>query len=424
MSSFDCKSFSFTESRIEEVVALVRSRRIEAGADGRRKWRDEGCPHGLYLRVGRQGAAFYRVAKVAGKKLEQRIGDATAMSLKKAREAALKLAGGDQSAAAAPIRIRSDGPTVDEVWNRYIEAASTGEFVAGRRQTAASTLTSYGFLYRPHIKPKYGNRSLHALAADVHALHRKLRGTPVAANRLLQVCSNLFVFAARNGLWNKPNPTLDPITGRTIRKHHVKSRSRYLTTAEAARVLEYAATERNPWRDFWRVMILTGIRVSNVREMKWSQLDLRAAGATWAIPLTKNGQPHESPLSIDAAEILRERLRLVPKGKGVRKGLPESEWVFPMRGDPSKCISDVDHAWARVRKAADIKDVRVHDLRRTAASWATQAGAPITAVGQYIGDKSVNATAVYARSNTAQARQVSEIVAERLREAAGGATNA
>jgi integrase len=164
-------------------------------------------------------------------------------------------------------------------------------------------------------------------------------------------------------------------------------------------------------------MILTGIRVSNVREMRWAQLDLRDSGATWAIPTTKSGQPHESPLSPMAVEILRARLERAPKGTGKNKNSPASEWVFPMGEDHTRCIVDTDHAWNRVRDGAGIKDVRQHDLRRTAGSWATQAGAPLTAVGQFIGDRSINATAVYARSDTTQARQVGALVEARVREA-------
>lgn len=413
----DEKSFSFTEARIEEAIRLVTAGKVQTDAEGRRLWRDEGCPHGLYLRASASVGTYYRIHKIKGKKIKKRIGDALTMRVSKAREAALKLAGGDETAAAKPVRVRTDGATVDEVWQRYIEAASSGEFIAGRKRTAASTLTSYGFLYNPHIKPKYGKKSMHALAADVQALHKALRDKPVIANRLLQVVSNMFVFAARNGLWDKPNPTLDPITGRTIRKHHVAARARFLTTAEAARVLAFAATEPDPWCDFWRLMILTGIRVSNVREMRWAQLDLRDTGATWAIPTTKSGQPHESPLSSMAVEILRARLVRAPKGTGKNKNSPASEWVFPMGEDHTRCIVDTDHAWNRVREGAGIKDVRQHDLRRTAGSWATQAGAPLTAVGQFIGDKSINATAVYARSDTAQARQVGALVEARVREA-------
>jgi integrase len=255
------------------------------------------------------------------------------------------------------------------------------------------------------------------LAKDVHAIHKRMHSKPVAANRLLQVVSNLFVHAARSGYWDKPNPTLDPITGRTIRKYPVASRSRWFTTAEAARILAYAATETDPWRDFWPLLILTGVRVSNLREMKWAQLDLRDSDATWSIPITKNQEPHVVALSPEAVAILHRRLDAAPKSGNGRHLRPSSPWVFPMKEDTTRCISDCDHAWARVKEHAPLDDARIHDLRRTAASWATQAGAPQAAVGMFIGDKSANATAVYARADTASKAVTAKLVAERMAEA-------
>lgn len=413
------RSFRFTENTIEHAMRMVRDGLADTTKIGRRIWRDEGSPHGLHLYVGRRGATFYRVAKVAGRKVETRIGDATAMRVTIARDKARQLAAGVAEAAAAPIRVRTDGPTVDQAWAAYIADAESGAFVAGRAPAKASTLKSYRELYDPHIKPKYGRKSLYALARDVHKLHAGLRQKPVTGNRLLQVVSNLFVHAARTGNWDKPNPTLDPITGRTIRKHPVQSRSRWLTTAEAARVMAYAANEPDPWSDFWPLLLLTGVRVSNLREMRWAHLDLRERDSTWSIPMTKNGDPHLVALSDQAVAILRARLTRVPKTEANKKqpAKPLSPWVFPMKEDPKRCIADVDHAWDRVRENAPLEGVRIHDLRRTGASWATQAGAPLPAVGRFIGDKSINATAVYARADTAGARTVADIIDRRLREA-------
>jgi integrase len=420
MGLYDGRSFPFTEARIEEAIRLVRDGQAGGSSDGRRRWRDEGSSHGLHLRIGRQGAAFYRIAKVGGRKVETRIGDATAIPLTKARQAALRLAAGDKAAAAAPVRVRTDGITVGQAWKAYIEDATSGAFVAGRRPTALSTIASYEGLYNPHLKKKYAHKSLHALAKDVHAIHRAMRSTPVAANRLLQVVSNLFVHAARAGDWGKPNPTLDPITGRTIRKYHVKPRERWYTTDEASRIFQFAATEQDPWCDFWPLLLLTGVRKSNLMQMRWEQLDLRDADALWAIPITKNQEPHVVPLSSEAVRILRNRKGRVLMGVGKCVGIPASPWVFPMKDAAERCIADCDNAWVRVRGATGVTNARIHDIRRTAGSWATQAGAPSPSVGKFIGDKSANATAVYARSDVAGARTVAEMVEKRLREASGG----
>lgn len=407
------RAFPFTESRIEDAIRLVAAGTVQTKADGRRYWRDEGSPHGLIVLVGARAATYYRLHKQAGKKIFTRIGDATAMRVSKAREAALKLAGGDATAAAKPMRVRTDGLTISQAWKAYIADVESGDFIAGRKPTAASTIASYKILFDAHVGRPFGTKSLHYLAKNVPELHRKLKDKPATANRLVQVIRNLFMHAARTGKWDQPNPTLDPVTCRGIKKYTVPSRERHLTTAEAARVLAFAATEPQPWKDFWRLLILTGVRASTLREMKWAHLDLRATDSSWAVPTTKNGDPQLVPLTETAAAILRERLSAAPK----HKGKPASVWVFPMRDDPKACISDLDHAWNRVKENAQLDGVRIHDLRRTAGSWATQGGAPLPAVGKLLGHRSHNSTAVYARADTKAARAAAEIVEARLQEA-------
>jgi integrase len=409
------RAFPFTEARVEEAMRLVAAGKVQTKADGRRYWRDAGSHHGLMVLVGARGATYYRLHKRAGKKVFTRIGDATAMRVSKAREAALKLAGGDATAAAKPIRVRTDGVTIAEAWKSYIADTRSGTYIAGRKRTSEATIVSYEELFKPHVGDKFGGKSLHYLAKNVLTLQRGLSEKPATANRLMQVIRNLFVHAARNGNWDGPNPTIDAVTGRGVRKYTVPSRSRHLTTAEAARVLKFAATEPEPWCDFWRLLILTGVRASTLREMTWAQLDVRQAESTWAIPTTKNGDPQLLPLTDTATAILRQRLESAPKVKGK----PKSPWVFPMRDDATKCIADLDHAWARVKEGAPLEGVRIHDLRRTAGSWATQGGAPLTAVGKLLGHRSHNSTAVYARADTKAARDAAQIVEDRLREAEG-----
>ena len=407
------RAFPFTEARVEDAIRLVASGKVQTKADGRRYWRDAGSPHGLILLAGARGGSYYRLHKQAGKKIFTRIGDATAMRVTKAREAALKLAGGDTTAAAKPIRVRTDGMTIAEAWKAYIADVESGEFIAGRKPTAASTVASYKILFNAHVGRQHGKKSLHHLARMVPELHRKLKDKPVTANRLVQVVRNLFTHAARTGNWDRPNPTIDQVTGRGLKKYTVASRSRHLTTTEAARVLAFAAGEPQPWRDFWRLLILTGVRASTLREMKWAHLDLRKADSIWAVPTTKNGDPLEVPLVETAARILSERLAAAP----MHKGKPASVWVFPMRDDPKRCISDLDHAWNRVLEHAPLDGVRIHDLRRTAGSWATQGGAPLPNVGKLLGHRSHNSTAVYARADTKGARAAAEIIEARLLEA-------
>jgi integrase len=419
MGDVTATAFPFTEARIETAMRAVQRGEVPVDHTGRRWYRDEGNTHGLRLLVSSRGAVYYRVHKSKGKLHRVRIGDATTLPLTKARQIALKLAAGQRDAAPPPARVRTDGITIAEAWAAYIADVRSGDFVAGRKPTAASTAASYDSLFTTHVGKPYGKKSLHFLASKVPELHRTLRDKAVTANRLLQVIRNLFTHAARAGHWDRPNPTIDTVTGRGLKKYTVASRERHLTTAEAARVLAFAATEPQPWKDFWRLLILTGVRASTLREMKWAHLDLRDE-STWAVPTTKNGDPQLVPITGTAADILRERLAEAPKCVDKKRGeIPESEWVFPMRDDPTRCISDLDHAWKRVTDNAPLDGVRIHDLRRTAGSWATQGGAPLPAVGKMLGHRSHNSTAVYARADIGAARKAAEIVEARLREARG-----
>jgi integrase len=422
----DQTAFPFTEARVEEAIRLVQTGKVATKKDGRRKWRDSGSRHGLIVIVGAKSATYYRLTKERGRKVYTRIGDATAMRVTKAREIALQRAGGNPDAAPQPMRVRTDGVTVEQAWNKYMADAKSGAWYPGRKPTSAATIKSYEELWRPHLQKQFGRKTLHALAKAIPQLHRKMSDRPATANRLLQVVRNLFGHARHAGDWSGADPTIDTQTGKSvIKRYSIASRARYLLSHEAARLLEHAAGECEPWNDFWKLLVLTGVRVSTLREMRWKHLDLRDDGnAIWAIPTTKNGDPHIVPLEPAAVQTLRARLGRAPKAEVVGDAKkrhspePESEWVFPMKRDSSRCIADVDHAIQRARVAIGLVEgadrIRIHDLRRTAGSWSTQHGVPMPSVGKLLGHRSQNSTAVYARSDVAGARQAARVVADIL----------
>ena len=55
--------------------------------------------------------------------------------------------------------------------------------------------------------------------------------------------------------------------------------------------------------------------------------------------------------------------------------------------------------WKRILDKAGIKDLRLHDLRRTLGSWQAATGANTYMIGHSLGHKSPQSTAVYARLN-------------------------
>ncbi len=75
--------------------------------------------------------------------------------------------------------------------------------------------------------------------------------------------------------------------------------------------------------------------------------------------------------------------------------LSKSPYVFPGEG---KCghLVEPKAGWERVLKKAGLENLRIHDLRRTLASWQAKTGASLLIVGKTLGHRSPQATAVYA----------------------------
>ena len=72
------------------------------------------------------------------------------------------------------------------------------------------------------------------------------------------------------------------------------------------------------------------------------------------------------------------------------------EWVFPGAGATGHLASP-KRAWKRVLDRAKIRDLRIHDLRRTLGSYQARTGASLVIIGKSLNHKSAQSTSVYAR---------------------------
>jgi hypothetical protein len=62
-------------------------------------------------------------------------------------------------------------------------------------------------------------------------------------------------------------------------------------------------------------------------------------------------------------------------------------------------------AWNRIRERAGLKDVRIHDLRRTLGSWQAAGGTSLPIIGKGLGHRSLASTGVYTRLNLDPVRE-------------------
>jgi len=236
--------------------------------------------------------------------------------------------------------------------------------------------------YRIHLK-QWDKRKISSIhKADVEVLHAKIGKTSgqYAANRVLSQLSIMFNKAISWG-WEGSNPA----TG--IKKFREISRERFLQGEELPRFFKALQEERNRvLADFFMISLLTGARKANLLAMKWE--DISIDQATWRIPETKNGSSLLVPLSPEAIAILTERFKHKQNG-----------WVFPSSTSKSGHLKEPKSAWKRILERAQLKDVRIHDLRRTLGSWQAATGANSYVIGKSLGHKTQQATAIYARLN-------------------------
>jgi integrase len=73
-------------------------------------------------------------------------------------------------------------------------------------------------------------------------------------------------------------------------------------------------------------------------------------------------------------------------------------------------VTDLQKPWRRIRTAAGLDDVRIHDLRHTYASLAAAAGHSLPVIGKLLGHTQAQTTARYAHLADAVTRNASDEV--------------
>jgi integrase len=233
---------------------------------------------------------------------------------------------------------------------------------------------------------------------DVEDLHQKM-GTEngiYQANRVLAKISSIYNKAIEWG-----HKLENPIIG--IKKFKETTRDRFLQKDEITALLKALKDEQNTIiRDYILISLLTGARKSNVCSMKWSQIDFYTK--IWRIPESKNGETLNIPITDKVIEILKLR-----KQDNMVLGFENSEYVFPGNGATGHLV-EPKKAWKNILNRAGIKDLRLHDLRRTFGSWQAITGTSMQIIGKSLGHKSSSATEIYARLSMDPVRESVEKV--------------
>jgi integrase len=330
---------------------------LDAGQNDRIVFDDDVPGFGLRIRkAGSRVWVFqYKVARTTRRIV---IGKASAIKPSRAREIAAEY----------HARVCQGGDPVTEKRVQVQRAAYTFSILAQRY------LEQREAKLRPHsfaaVKRHLINLAspLHSLpidgidlrtVADLLSRIEKATGL-VNTNRCRSTLSALFTWAMREGL-----VSTNPVANTNRREE--RSRDHVLTNGELACVLSASHSwDNGPYGSIIGLLTLTGQRRDEIGALRWSEVDFVRRVISLPGERTKNGRPHEIPMSPSVLSILSCLRRQHPSGLE-----PSGGYVFGRRPFG---------AWSRDKRRLDaqlgdkVRPWRLHDLRRSAATGMADIG--------------------------------------------------
>lgn len=260
-------------------------------------------------------------------------------------------------------------------------------------------------VFRKDILPAIGSKRIESVTKqDVTALlDRVQKRAPVVARQVRAHLSSFYGWA----LPRLPNGAINPVLG-AVKIPAPAARERELTEEELRALWSVLGTERAPWKDAIRLMILSGQRREEVLGADWREIDL--AKATWTIPTkrVKNKKTQIVPLAPAVVGLFEATSHRVGR-------------VFPKTSQTSRPAARI-RAKLEAHLGRPVDRWRWHDFRRTVATGMQRLGVRLEvteAVLNHIGGSRSGVVGIYQVHDWAEekraaldawAREVSRIV--------------
>ena len=337
---------------------------------------------GFGVRVLPSGAKRYFVhTQQQGRRVWKIVGHAGAIGIDEARDrartmvASVRKGNGGEAAPAPDIPFET---VADEVFRRYA------------RNWKPSTLNVNQGYYRKQILPWFEGRPIADITAtDVRRWFASLHETPVAADRSAPILS---VIMRQAEVYGYRLEGTNPCKG--IKRYRRQGRERFLSAAELCRLGEVLALhEANHPQAvaIIRLLLLTGCRKGEIVSLKWR--DYR-----------------EGKLFLRDSKVGPRTVWLSSAARAILDGLPrETPWIFPSpRTDSFLSAQTVGMVWHRVRAEAELRDVRLHDLRHSYASTALAQGETVLTIGRLLGHRDPATTLKYTHMTDSTVRAATD----------------
>ena len=148
-----------------------------------------------------------------------------------------------------------------------------------------------------------------------------------------------------------------------------------------------------------RLMLHTGMRKGEVRELSWDDVDLEGR----ILHLQRDKSSGENVgRDVQLTDAAVQLLRSLPR-------MAHTDWVFFGRQRDSHIV-DLERYWSAALERAGIRRVRMHDLRHSFASLAIANGISLYTVGKLLGHRDLKSTARYSHLSAEAQREASDLV--------------
>lgn len=272
------------------------------------------------------------------------------------------------------LRTSSERTTFDQAMNRYLaEVSPTKKPKTQHREEGVAR----------RLKQYFGKYSLAAISAEQIAAYRDKRLAEGKANNTVRIelalLGHLYTTAIRE--WGI-GLTVNPVSN--IRKPSPGAgRNRRLSAEEQKKLFEAIDQHSNPMLGWIvRIAIETGMRQSEILELRLSQVDLERRVVR--LVDTKNDDSRTVPLTRLATEMFKAALENPTRP-------PETDLIFfgePGR-DGVRRRYEFLKTWRTIKKKLGMDDLRFHDLRHEAVSRLVEAGLSDQEVASISGHKSM-----------------------------------
>jgi integrase len=171
-----------------------------------------------------------------------------------------------------------------------------------------------------------------------------------------------------------------------------------LTREEAAHLVTTARHHFPRWHPWVLCALRTGLRLGELLGLQWGDIDWRGRFllvqsnlVRGVVTSPKSHQRRRVDMSTQLFETLLAWRRLQRK-RWIKKGKALPPWVFASLEGTALEERNVRHVFTRILQKAELRQIRIHDLRHTFASLLLQQGESIVYVKEQLGHASIQTT--------------------------------